>query len=140
MLPAKPPAINAKPMNNNSRAFHATPSWEENEIPAEPSEIRRFLSIRFTIIIPIVEHNPGILDTLIHSCQIIFPPQRAHRAYQSVNVTCTGTGSKGDSGEGFMVADRVHASKKTHPDAQPPPPEKKKTTKTKMRNPNPTSI
>lgn len=66
MLPARPPAMRAKPRKRKSLAFQATLS----ELEKPPSDIKRCLSIRLTIIIPSVL-NKG--DS------------------QSVNATLTGT-------------------------------------------------
>ena len=48
MLPASPPAMSAKPRKRNSLAFQATLS----ELEKPPSDIKRCLSIKLTIIIP----------------------------------------------------------------------------------------
>lgn len=89
MLPANPPAMRANPRNKNSLAFQATLSELENP----PSDIRRCLSIRLTMIIPKVLKRGDS---------------------QSGKATLTGTVSKGASAGGPARAERRHASKKNH--------------------------
>ena len=85
MLPARPPPMNANPMNKNSLACHTIPG----SCPNMPCPTNRSLLIIFTTSSPSVEHIPGI---------------------QSKNVTCTGIVSYGASGGGWAWADTIAAS------------------------------
>lgn len=85
-LPAKPPAMSAKPMNRNNLALQTSPPSPK----APPSPMSRSLSMRFTMRSPKMERIPGS---------------------QSTKATWTGTVSYGASGGGLACADRTTASK-----------------------------
>ena len=89
MLPARPPAMSAKPRKRNNLAFQATLS----ELEKPPSLSRRCLSMRLTIIIPNVLKRGES---------------------QSGNATLTGTVSYGASRGGCAREERKQASKKSH--------------------------
>lgn len=60
-LPANPPAISAKPRNNTSRAFHATPDPEYEKLSAES----RVFSIELITSMPSEEQISGIQSTKV---------------------------------------------------------------------------